>query len=215
MPDYAKTVIYQIECKDPNITKTYGGHSTNLIKRRQRHKGNCNNPDNSYYNIYVYRFIRENGGWDNWQVVWQYDYPCENKRQAEKEERIYIKKNKCELNTYIPSKEDEIEQEQAERLRKKRQSNAKSAAKKRAEIIENETAEEKAERLRIKKEDNDKRLENKTEEEKAEIKRLRKERYDKDMANETPEEKAERNRKNKECRVRRIENETAEKKAER
>jgi len=76
MPDYAKTVIYQIECKDPTITKTYAGHSTNLIKRRQKHKEICNKHNSKGHNSYVYQFIRENGGWDNWQVVWQYDYPC-------------------------------------------------------------------------------------------------------------------------------------------
>ena len=76
MPDYAKTVIYQIECKDPTITKTYAGHSTNLIKRRQKHKEICNKHNSKGHNSYVYQFIRENGGWDNWQVVCQYDYPC-------------------------------------------------------------------------------------------------------------------------------------------
>ena len=92
MPDYAKTVIYQIECKDPNITKTYGGHTTNLISRRRDHKGACNNPNSDAYNYYVYQFIRANGGWVNWQVVWQYDYPCGSRREAELEETKYIKK---------------------------------------------------------------------------------------------------------------------------
>ena len=102
MPDYTKTVIYKIECKDPNITKTYGGHSTNLIKRRARHKTTCNNPNNKGYNYYVYQFIRENGGWENWQIVWQYDYPCASKKEATLEETKYVKQEKCELNSVIP-----------------------------------------------------------------------------------------------------------------
>ena len=138
MPDYAKTVIYQIECKDPNINKTYGGHTTNLIKRRQLHKGACNNPNSPKHNAYVYQFIRENGGWDNWQVMWQYDYPCKNKREAEKEETIYIKKNKCELNSYQPFVSEE----------EKKEKDAEYRAKKKAE----ETEEQKKEKNSIRRE---------------------------------------------------------------
>ena len=116
MPDYAKTVIYQIECKDPNITKTYGGHSTNLIKRRALHKSACNNPNTTHGQCYVYQFIRENGGWHNWQVVWQYNYPCENVEQAKLEETKFIKEHNCELNSIMPVKDEETEEERKERL---------------------------------------------------------------------------------------------------
>tara|TARA_Y100000589_G_scaffold315520_1_gene339164 strand:- start:765 stop:1496 length:732 start_codon:yes stop_codon:yes gene_type:complete len=160
--DYSKTVIYQIECKNPNITKTYGGHTTNLIKRRQHHKTHCNNPNDDKYNIYVYKFIRDNGGWENWQVVWQYDYPCGSIKEAEKEETKFIKENKCELNSIMPY----VSEEEKKEKRNVRQ------AKKRAEIIENETEEEKKERKRKEKEENSKyyakKKEKETEEEKAE-----------------------------------------------
>jgi flagellar biosynthesis GTPase FlhF len=98
MPNYAKTVIYKIVCKDVNIKQSYGGHTTNIIKRRQAHKTVCNNINTKNYNFYLYKFIRENGGWDNWEMLWCYDFPCNLKREAELEERNFIEKEKCELN---------------------------------------------------------------------------------------------------------------------
>lgn len=115
MPDYARTIIYKIVCKDVNITKSYGGHTTNVIKRRASHKCNCNNINCKIYNSYIYKFIRENGGFTNWDMIWCYDFPCENKRQAELEERNFIEREKCELNSYKPFRtEEENKQQQKE-----------------------------------------------------------------------------------------------------
>ena len=67
--DYSKTIIYKICCKDPSITDVYVGHTTDLTKRRCKHKYCCNNPENKYFNCLKYQFIRENGGWSNWEIV--------------------------------------------------------------------------------------------------------------------------------------------------
>ena len=100
--DYSKTTIYKIVCKDINVKESYGGHTTSLVKRRYCHKSSCNNINSKKYNIYLYQFIKENGGWENWDMIWCYDFPCENKHQAEFEERKFIEKEKCELNSYRP-----------------------------------------------------------------------------------------------------------------
>jgi len=100
--DYSKTIIYKIACKDVNIKQTYGGHTTNIIKRRNCHKSICNNINSKDYNVYIYKFIRDNGGWDNWEMLWCYDFPCNSKREALLEERNFIEKEKCELNSSRP-----------------------------------------------------------------------------------------------------------------
>jgi len=93
MPDYSKTIIYQISCKDESIKEKYIGHTTNFINRVQKHKDWCN-PDytgkNRHYNIPVYKFIRNNGGWDNWIIEIILEYPCENVEEATLKEREYI-----------------------------------------------------------------------------------------------------------------------------
>lgn len=84
--DYSKTFIYKLCCRDPTIKDIYVGHSTNFKSRNQKHKYSCNSINNKEYNSYKSRFIRENGGYDNWIMIKLYDYPCNSKREAEAEE---------------------------------------------------------------------------------------------------------------------------------
>lgn len=102
--DYSKTIIYKICCKDINISEIYVGHTTDLTRRRQSHKNTCNNENNKDYNLKVYQFIRENGGWDNWSVIPIEEFPCENINQALIRERYYFEELKSSLNSDVPSR---------------------------------------------------------------------------------------------------------------
>jgi hypothetical protein len=55
------------------------------------------------YNFYVYQFIRNNGGFDNWSMIILEEYQCENKNQAELRERYYIELLQSTLNTNRPA----------------------------------------------------------------------------------------------------------------
>lgn len=100
--DYSKTVIYKIICKDVTITDCYVGHSTNLVKRRYSHKNSCTNPNAVGYKIYVYQFIRANGGWENWSVIEIETCQCFNKQEACKIERKWIETLHATLNKQVP-----------------------------------------------------------------------------------------------------------------
>ena len=102
--NYQNTIIYKIVCKDINITDTYVGHTTNFDKRKNNHKTACNNENLRYYNINVYQFIRENGGWNNWEMIEIELYSCENKRQAETRERYWLEQLGATLNSYVPTR---------------------------------------------------------------------------------------------------------------
>lgn len=102
--DYSKTIIYKICCKDPTITDVYVGHTTDLIKRRHAHKCSCCNPDNKGCNLYIYQFIRDNGGWDNWDVIMIEECNLNNHNEALKKERWWLDELKATLNKYIPSR---------------------------------------------------------------------------------------------------------------
>jgi hypothetical protein len=85
MPDYSKGYIYKIVCKDSSVRDIYVGSSTDSY-RKSKHKSACNNTNSEHYNLKVYKFIREHGGWDNWEMVELYKYPCNYKSELEQEE---------------------------------------------------------------------------------------------------------------------------------
>ena len=102
--DYSKTIIYKICCNDLNITDIYIGHTTDFKTRKNHHKSDCNNINNKGYKYYVYEFIRNNGGWDNWTMVMIEEYQCNNKLEASKRERELIEELKATLNKVIPTR---------------------------------------------------------------------------------------------------------------
>lgn len=86
--DYSQAKIYKIFCVDNECF--YIGSTTNksLAKRRQYHI-DC---ANAYPNRKVYKHIRENGGWDLWNIVMIKKVEGitndEELRMAEEEERV-------------------------------------------------------------------------------------------------------------------------------
>lgn len=105
--DYSNTIIYMICCKDPTITDVYVGHTTNLPKRKTLHKGNTNNQNNKGYNVYVYQFIRENGGWENWEIIVLETKSCIDGDDARKLEREWFEKKGATLNKIRPFRSNE------------------------------------------------------------------------------------------------------------
>lgn len=105
--NYQNTIIYKIVCKDLNIKDLYVGHTTNFTQRKKSHKKSCNHSYEKGYNYYVYEFIRENGGWDNWDMIEVEKYSCEDRYEALKQERYWIEELKATLNKKIPSQKKE------------------------------------------------------------------------------------------------------------
>lgn len=102
--DYTKTIFYKIVCNDLNIKDCYIGHTTQFIKRKSAHKYRCIDENNKKYNIYLYEFIRNNGGWDNWDMIMIEEIKCENVLDAKRQERKFIEEYQASLNKQTPSK---------------------------------------------------------------------------------------------------------------
>jgi len=103
--DYSKSIIYKLCCKDPEIKDIYIGSTTNFRKRKYGHKSTCNNIKRPEYNYNVYKFIRDNGNWENWDMVMIEEYKdCESKLQLHKKERYYVETLKSTLNLQIPTR---------------------------------------------------------------------------------------------------------------
>ena len=97
--DYTKIVLYKIYCNDKNITKCYVGQTSNFKNRKNAHKKVCNDNKDKKYCSYLYIFIRENGGWDNWNMVPIEEYPCTNSIQSKIREQYWKDTLQAELNT--------------------------------------------------------------------------------------------------------------------
>jgi hypothetical protein len=100
--DYSKTIIYKIVCNDLNVKDCYVGHTTDMTKRKWGHKSVCNNEKNKGHNHKIYKIIRENGGWDNWNMLLVEKFPCKDKYDACKREREVYEEIDAKMNTVRP-----------------------------------------------------------------------------------------------------------------
>jgi hypothetical protein len=103
MPNYLKTQIYKIVCNDPNIDSFYIGSTTNWTRRKQSHKNRCNDVNDKKNNLQIYQIMRENGGFENFNMILVEDYPCANKRESEKREQYWkdtLKPNMNKINAF-------------------------------------------------------------------------------------------------------------------
>ncbi len=67
--NYSTTHFYRIICKDLNIKDYYLGFTTEFKRRKHQHKLACTDKTDSNYDLIVYKAIRENGGWENWDMI--------------------------------------------------------------------------------------------------------------------------------------------------
>ncbi len=106
MPTYENAVIYKLVHKnDQDNLNIYIGSTTNFRGRKCQHKSACNNENNDIcYNLTVYKYIRNNGGWQEWEMVAVEIYPCDCKRELEIRERYHIESLKPTLNKQFPTR---------------------------------------------------------------------------------------------------------------
>jgi hypothetical protein len=97
--DYSDTVIYKISCKDTSICESYVGHTVNFEQRRCQHERACNENKIHYK---VYKYIRENGGWQNWEMVEIAKYNCKDAVEARRREQEHYDELKPSLNSVPP-----------------------------------------------------------------------------------------------------------------
>ncbi len=101
--NYQNGIQYKIVCKDPAITDCYNGSCCSLKDRKKNHKSKSCNPSDKSYNLKVYRFIREHGGWDNWTFIQLEVFSCNSKQELVAREREIFDILKPTLNTNSPT----------------------------------------------------------------------------------------------------------------
>lgn len=90
-----KGYIYIIICNDDNIKDFYIGSTTNIISRKKQHKS----PNSKAYNNILYDFIRNNGGFQNFQFKTIKEVEIENKSDLSRIENEQIELLNPTLNS--------------------------------------------------------------------------------------------------------------------
>ena len=89
--------FYEIICKTNNDL-SYIGSTKDLRVRMNNHKHNCNNENAKKYNYKIYRTIRNNGGWDNFDMKIITTQNNITKREAEVMEEILRIEFRADMN---------------------------------------------------------------------------------------------------------------------
>lgn len=106
---YQNGKVYQLTCLDPSVTDIYVGSTilVTLSKRFQHHKDSAKrNPDRK-----VYKFILNNGGFENWRVIIIEKFPCKSKIELIAREDYWMKHKNASLNS-IPAYINEKDKKQ-------------------------------------------------------------------------------------------------------
>jgi hypothetical protein len=93
-------VIYIIKHKTDDTKKVYVGSTNDLKQRIRDHRHNCNNEKNKKYNINLYKYIRENGGFYMYEILILECYVCNFKYELYDREDDYIQMYDNNLNTF-------------------------------------------------------------------------------------------------------------------
>jgi hypothetical protein len=98
--------IYKLVSTDIEIKECYVGSTKNERVRKNKHKCCCNNEKIKEYNRYVYQFIRENGGFQNWDMVRLEEFKYNDKKDLHTRERYWIETLQASLNKQTPTRTD-------------------------------------------------------------------------------------------------------------
>ncbi len=110
--------VYKIYCVKDSAPQLYVGSTKRYEKREQSHRYKCSNPESDGYMRRVYRYIRANGGWDQFRMEPIETVEYEDVLELRLHERYWIEKLKTTLNCCIPTRTDaEYRADNAERIR--------------------------------------------------------------------------------------------------
>ena len=157
--DYEKTLIYKLIKKDAiNDENIYIGSTTNFIQRKHGHKTSCNNKKSKKYNFKKYQYIRENGGWDEWNMIEIEKYPCNDDNEARAREEYHRRYFNATLNSQRCHTTDEEKIINKKELYKEYRENNVEKEKERHRLYRENNVEKEKERHRLYNENNKEKL---------------------------------------------------------
>ena len=97
--NYQNSFVYKIVCQDVSVKDVYVGSTTDFKSRKNNHHQKSKTEDTKLYN-----FIRNHGGWYNFDMVLIEQVSCESSLELKKLERHYVETLHATLNTKLPSR---------------------------------------------------------------------------------------------------------------
>jgi hypothetical protein len=91
--------FYKIVPKKPELKYCYIGHTTNFTQRKRHHKENSINENYNKSHYKLYQSIRQNGGWDEWEMIEIETQDGKTKLEARMREQELMNENNANLNT--------------------------------------------------------------------------------------------------------------------
>jgi hypothetical protein len=99
--DHSNTIIYKlVHNEDYDNVNIYIGSTTDFIRRKNKHKSDCNCVTSKSHNDKKYQYIRGNGGWEEWNMIEVEKFSCNDKREAEAREEYW----RCHFNSQLNTK---------------------------------------------------------------------------------------------------------------
>jgi hypothetical protein len=93
-------IMYKIVPKNPELKYCYIGHTINFSNRKNQHIRNTSNEnDNKHYHLKHYDVIRQNGGWDEWEMIEIEKFIGKTKLEARIREQELIDEYGANLNS--------------------------------------------------------------------------------------------------------------------
>ena len=115
--DYSNTTIYKLVHKeDYDNANIYIGSTTDFIRRKNNHKNCCHNEKQKAHNDKKYQYIRDNGGWDCFNMIEVEKFPCNDGNEARAREEYW----RCHFNSQLNSIRAYRTEEQRKEIDKER-----------------------------------------------------------------------------------------------
>ena len=123
--------VYKLVCKDINVKECYVGSTGNTRIRKAHHKSDCNNVNGKNFNFRVYQYIRENDGFQNWELIVLETVQYNQKFELRARERHHMELLGATLNSQVPNRtSDEWHLDNAENVQQQKKQHYQDNAEK-------------------------------------------------------------------------------------
>jgi hypothetical protein len=127
-------IMYKIAPKNPELKSCYVGSTTNFVTRMRHHKEQAINDNYNKSHFKLYQFIRQNGGWDEWDMFKLEEIYGKTKLEARIREQELIDQHGANLNSlkaYISEEQrKELKKQITEKYREENKEKIKEQEKK-------------------------------------------------------------------------------------